>query len=226
VYSAEDGRWEFRPGPVFSHVVLVDELNRTPPRTQSALLETMEEQQVTVDGESWPLPHPHLVVATQNPHSHVGTYPLVDSQLDRFALCTTIGYPDAETEARLVRHDGGKFALDALGPVADPASWAQAQRATEAVGVSEAVARYAVELSRATRGAPGVRAGASPRASIWLIRAAQAHAVLSGRGYVVPGDVKAVAVGCLAHRLATEQGIGHAVAVVRELLDSVAAPRP
>ena len=226
VFSAEDGRWEFRSGPVFSNVVLVDELNRTPPRTQSALLETMEEQQVTVDGESWPLPRPHLVVATQNPHTHLGTYPLVDSQLDRFALCTTIGYPDAETEARLVRHDGGKFALDHLAAVTDLARWSKAQRATETVQVGEAVARYAVDLARATRHAAGVRLGASPRASIWLVRAAQAHAVLSGRGYVVPGDVKAVAVDCLAHRLGAEHGIGQSQAIVRELLDSVPAPRP
>jgi MoxR-like ATPase len=226
VFSTEDSRWEFRPGPVFSNVVLVDELNRTPPRTQSALLETMEEQQVTVDGETWPLPRPHLVVATQNPHTHLGTYPLVDSQLDRFALCTTIGYPDADTEARLVRQDGGKFALDHLTAVADLRAWARAQRATGTVQVSEAVARYGVDLARATRHAASVRLGASPRASIWLVRAAQAHAVLSGRGYVVPGDVKAVAVGVLAHRLGTEHGTGQSQAIVRDLLDSVPAPRP
>jgi len=224
VFSADEGTWEFRPGPVFAHVVLVDELNRTPPRTQSALLETMEEQQVTVDGESWPLPNPHLVVATQNPHSQLGTYPLVDSQLDRFALCTTVGYPDAETEARLVRHHGGKFALHELEPVSDIAGWLAAQRATETVEVAPAVARYAVELARATRHAAGVRVGASPRASIWLIRTAQAHAVLANRGYVVPDDVKEVAPACLAHRLGADEGTG--LAVVQELLASTPSPRP
>jgi len=224
VFSADEGTWEFRPGPVFAHVILVDELNRTPPRTQSALLETMEEQQVTVDGESWPLPNPHLVVATQNPHSQLGTYPLVDSQLDRFALCTTVGYPDAETEARLVRHHGGKFALHELEPVSDIPGWLAAQRATETVEVAPAVARYAVELARATRHAAGVRVGASPRASIWLIRTAQAHAVLASRGYVVPDDVKAVAPACLAHRLGAGDGTG--LAVVRELLATTPSPRP
>src|SRR6204780_5974069 len=133
VFSPDAGTWEFRPGPVFAHVVLVDELNRTPPRTQAALLETMEEQQVSVDGESYPLPHPHLVIATQNPLSQLGTYPLVESQLDRFALATAIGYPDADTETRLVLHHGGKFALSALGPVCTTTGWLEAQRATEAV---------------------------------------------------------------------------------------------
>lgn len=226
VFSAEEGTWEFRRGPVFSHVVLVDELNRTPPRTQSALLETMEEQQVTVDGQSWPLPRPHLVVATQNPHSQLGTFPLVASQLDRFALCTTVGYPDAEVEARLLQHQGGKFALPQISPVCDPTNWLAAQRATEAVTVRPAVAGYAVALSGATRSAHGVRLGASPRATIWLIRVAQARAVLSGRGYVVPEDVKSVAPACLTHRLGTDEGADRAVSVVRELLESTPVPRP
>ena len=126
VFSPDTGTWEFRPGPVFAHVVLLDELNRTPPRTQSALLEAMEEQQVSVDGESWPLPRPHLVIGTQNPVGQLGTYPLVESQLDRFGLSTSIGYPDAEVETRLVLHSGGRYALDALTPVADPARWERA----------------------------------------------------------------------------------------------------
>jgi len=226
VFSPDAGTWDFRPGPVFSHVVLVDELNRTPPRTQAALLETMEEQQVSVDGESWPLPRPHLVIATQNPFSQLGTYPLVESQLDRFGLATAIGYPDADTEARLVRHAGGKFALEELRPVCTVEQWLRAQRATEAVEVAPAVAEYAVALCRASRHAGGVRLGASPRAAIWLIRSAQAHAVVSGRPFVTPDDVKAVAVACLAHRLLTDEGVDHGVAVVRGLLDTTPAPRP
>jgi MoxR-like ATPase len=226
VYAPDVGTWEFRPGPVFSHVVLVDELNRTPPRTQSALLETMEEQQVSVDGESWPLPRPHLVIATQNPLSQLGTYPLVESQLDRFALSTSVGYPDADTEMRLALHQGGRSALDRLGPACDAATWLAAQRATEDVTVTPAVAEYAVALCRASRGAPGVRLGASPRAAIWLVRAAQAHAVLAARAFVVPDDVKAVAVACLAHRLVSDQGSAHNVAVVRDLLQATPAPRP
>jgi len=226
VFSPDAGTWDFRPGPVFAHVVLVDELNRTPPRTQAALLESMEEQQVSVDGESWPLPRPHLVIATQNPFSQLGTYPLVESQLDRFALATAIGYPDGETEARLVRHSGGRFALEELRPVCTTNGWLAAQRATETVEVAPAIAEYAVALCRASRSAPGVRLGASPRAAIWLIRSAQAHAVLSGRAFVTPDDVQAVGVACLAHRLLTDGGVEQGVVVVRGLLESTPAPRP
>jgi MoxR-like ATPase len=226
VFSPDAGTWEFRPGPVFANVVLVDELNRTPPRTQAALLETMEEQQVSVDGESYPLPQPHLVIATQNPLSQLGTYQLVESQLDRFALATAIGYPDASTEAQLVLHHGGKFALSELKPVCNAAQWLAAQRATEAVKVDPTVAEYAVTLCRASRRAGGVRLGASPRAAIWLIRAAQAHAVLASRAYVTPADVQAVATACLSHRLMTDEGDAHGVAIVRGLLESTPSPRP
>jgi len=228
VFMPDTGSWDFRPGPVFAHVVLVDELNRTPPRTQSALLETMEERQVSVDGESWPLPQPHMVIATQNPRSQRGTFPLVESQLDRFAIATAIGYPDATQEAQLALHAGGTYALADLQPVCTPADWLQAQRATESVAVQQSIAEYAVEICRGTRTAPGVLVGASPRAAIWLIRSAQAHAVLSSRNYVVPDDVKAVAEACLAHRLITVEGDDHAqsTAVVRELLQATPSPRP
>ena len=229
VFMPDSGTWDFRPGPVFAHVVLVDELNRTPPRTQSALLESMEEQQVSVDGQSWPLPWPHLVIATQNPHSQRGTFPLVESQLDRFAMATAIGYPEAADEVKLALHRAGTYALAGLGPVCTPEEWGRAQRATESVTVSEAVAGYAVNLCRASRTAPGVHLGASPRAAIWLIRTAQAHAVLNGRAYVLPDDVKAVAVDCLSHRVLVadaEDGVGPSSGVVRGLLDSTPAPRP
>jgi MoxR-like ATPase len=229
VFSPDTSTWEFRPGPVFAHVVLVDELNRTPPRTQSALLETMEEQQVSVDGESWPLPRPHMVIATQNPLSQRGTFPLVESQLDRFAVATEVGYPDAATEAQLVLHRGGKFAIGDLRPVATPQSWLEAQRATESVPVKPAVAEYAVSVCRASRSAPGVRLGASPRAAIWLIRCAQAHAILARRSFVTPADVKSVAVGCLAHRLVTDEGEASATQgahIIENLLEGTPAPRP
>lgn len=229
VYSPEERSWEFRPGPVFAHVVLADELNRTPPRTQSALLESMEEGQVTVDGRTWPLPHPHLVIATQNPVTQRGTYPLVESQLDRFSLATTIGYPDAEQEVSIVTHHGGRSALPGIKPVCTPSAWLQAQEVTAGVSVADAVARYAVDVCRATRSAPGVALGASPRAAIWLIRSAQARAVLNGRSYVSPDDVKAVAVPCLAHRLVLADGaLGTAAAavVVHRVLESTPAPRP
>ena len=229
VYSPDTGGWEFRRGPVFAHVVLVDELNRTPPRTQSALLETMEEQQVSVDGEAIALPWPHLVIATQNPHSQLGTFSLVESQLDRFAIATSIGYPDAANETMLAMQRGGRYALADLKAICDPDGWSNAQLATESVHVEEAVASYAVELCRASRSAPGVLLGASPRAAIWLIRAAQAEAVLSARSYVTPDDVQTVAVGCLAHRLITDEShesINRAARVVRHLLDTTPTPRP
>jgi MoxR-like ATPase len=229
VFMPDTATWDFRPGPVFAHVVLVDELNRTPPRTQSALLETMEERQVSVDGQSWPLPQPHLVIATQNPHSQLGTFPLVESQLDRFAMATSIGYPDARDEVQLALHGGGTYALAALEAVCTPEEWGRAQQVTESIAVHDAVATYAVELCRSSRSAPGVYLGASPRAAIWLIRAAQAHAVLHGRPYVVPDDVKAVAVACLSHRILTleaDAGTDGAAAVVQDLLETTPAPRP
>lgn len=228
VYDPDTKAWEFRPGPVFAHVVLVDELNRTPPRTQSALLEAMEEQQVSADGESWPLPRPHMVIATQNPVSQRGTYPLVESQLDRFAVSTTIGYPGAADEAHLVMHEGGKFALAELRPVCTIEEWSSAQRATEALPVAEPVAEYAVAVCRATRAAPGVHLGASPRAAIWLIRCAQAHALLEGRDYVAPDDVKAMAVPCLAHRIVTDEPHVRAAGarIVESVLADTPSPRP
>jgi MoxR-like ATPase len=229
VFSPATGSWEFRPGPVFAHVVLVDEFNRTPPRTQSALLESMEEQQVSVDGHSWPLPRPHMVIATQNPRSQRGTFPLVESQLDRFAIATAIGYPDASHEAQLVSHEGGKFELENLIPVCTTEGWREAQEATASLPVAPAVAVYAVDICRATRTAPGVLLGASPRAAIWLIRAAQAHAVISGRNYVTPGDAKAVAVACLAHRIVgadEDEGIAGGSRVVHDILEAIPAPRP
>jgi MoxR-like ATPase len=225
VYSQDTQTWEFRPGPVFSHIVLLDELNRTPPRTQSALLEAMEEQQVSVDGESWPLPRPHLVLATQNPIGQLGTYPLVESQLDRFALSTAIGYPDAETEQHLALRRGGRVALGDLAPVCTVEQWGKAIESTAHVHVAEELAAYAVALCRATRQAAGVRLGASPRATISLVRSAQAHAVLYGRDFVSPTDVQAMAIPSLAHRLVTEQP-GQAVAAVTEVVQSVPAPRP
>jgi MoxR-like ATPase len=224
VFSPDSGTWDFRPGPVFAHVVLLDELNRTPPRTQSALLEVMEEQQVSVDGASWPLPRPHLVIGTQNPVGQLGTYPLVESQLDRFGVSTSIGYPDAEVETRLVLHSGGRYALDGLAPVADPARWQRAIRATESVQVVTAVAQYAVSLVRSTRSAGTVRMGASPRAAISLIRSAQAYAVLNGRPYVTPQDIQSVAVACLSHRLVAEGSGGEGAALVAQVISETPVP--
>lgn len=225
VYSQETGAWEFRPGPVFSHVVLVDELNRTPPRTQSALLEAMEEQQVSSDGTSWPLPQPHLVLATQNPVGQLGTYPLVESQLDRFSLSTPLGYPGADLETQLTLRHGGREALETLRPICTVENWQQVIEATRGIHVHEAVAEYGVAITRSTRGAPGVRLGASPRASISLVRSAQAHALLYGRNYVSPVDIQAMSFPSLAHRLLTDSGRSSR-AVLTDVLNAIPAPRP
>ncbi len=226
VYSPGTGTWTFRHGPVFAHVVLLDELNRTPPRTQSALLEAMEEQQVTVDGTTWPLPRPHHVIATQNPVGQLGTFPLVESPLDRIALSTPLGYPDANAEAQLTLHHGGRDALADLRPVCTTEQWARTIAVTRAVRVAPEIANYVVAISRATRQTGAVRLGASPRASIALVRAAQTHALVYGRDYVTPVDVQAMAVATLAHRLVTDGQPGAGAAVVSEVLRTTPAPRP
>jgi len=226
VFSPETREWDFRPGPVFAHVVLLDELNRTPPRTQSALLEAMEESQVSVDRTSWALPHPHLVIATQNPVGQLGTYPLVESQLDRFGLATSIGYPTADIEARLVLRDGGRSALHHLTPVCTIEEWERSLDTTAAVRVAPSVAGYAVAVVRATRSIGTVRLGASPRAAISLIRCAQAHAVLAGRPYVTPDDIQAMAVHCLSHRLVTDGSIRDRSEPVRQILATTPVPVP
>ncbi|MHB1986899.1 MAG: AAA family ATPase [Acidimicrobiales bacterium] len=229
IYNERTKDWEFRPGPVFAHVVLFDELNRTPPRSQAALLEAMEEGQVSVDGQSWPLPSPHLVLATQNPVEHTGTYPLVESQMDRFLLATRLGYPDAKTEAALALAHGAQPILAQLQPVATLETLAAAQAEVAALHVSQSVASYAVSVVRASRSLPDVRLGASPRATIAVLAAARAQAVLAGRGYVTPSDVKRVAAAALGHRLVVDAPTGWIDAgatIVRELLESVPAPRP
>lgn len=225
VYSQESGAWEFRPGPVFTHLLLVDELNRTPPRTQSALLEAMEEQQASVDGKSRQLPYPHFVIATQNPIGQLGTFPLVESQLDRFSLSTAIGYPDLETETYLALNHGGREALKSVEPICSVADWSRVIAASRQVHVSLEVAQYAVAITRATRQAPGVRLGASPRASISLIRSSQAHALLYGREYVSPSDVQAMAGPGLAHRLVVDS-IGRSHTIIQEVLRTTPAPKP
>jgi MoxR-like ATPase len=188
----------FRPGPVFANVVLVDELNRASPKTQSGLLEAMEEEQVTVDGTSWPIPRPCFVVATQNPSAGFdGTYALPAAQLDRFLTRVSLGYPDAAGEIALLRTPPP----DGSPPVTDTLGLLEAQRAVESVHASDAVLAYVVELVRYTRAHAQVDVGASPRATVWLLRAARARAALDGRDFVVPDDVRAVAAPVLAHRL-------------------------
>lgn len=229
VFNDSTRDWEFRPGPVFSHVVLFDELNRTPPRSQAALLEAMEEKQVSVDGQSWPLPSPHLVLATQNPVEQAGTFPLVESQMDRFLLATRLGYPDAATEAELAVGQGAQPVLVELDPVTTPQALSMAQAEVAAIHVHPTVAEYAVSIVRASRELPEVRLGASPRSAIGVLAAARAEAALSDRDFVTPGDVKKVVPAVLGHRLVVEGrrgSIDSGARIVEQLIESVPAPRP
>lgn len=196
----------FVPGPIFHQVLLADELNRASPKTQSALLEAMAERQVTVDGISHPLPDPFCVIATQNPLEQVGTYPLPESELDRFLLRLEIGYPPPEVEKRLLAGEGGTAALAALRPLADAAELRTWQAAVRSLTVREALLDYVLSLVRETRTHPGVQLGLSPRGGLALLAAARAHAFLAGREFALPEDVQAVFVAATAHRLVLRGG--------------------
>jgi len=201
LYDQRQGAFRFRAGPVFSNVLLADEINRTSPRTQSSLLECMDERQVTVDGRTHPLPQPFLVIATENPSDHEGVYPLPESQLDRFMTRLWLDYPTEDDEKLIVgRHLAGA-PIDALESVTDPETVRAMQAAVETVQVNDEVVAYAVALCRRTRVHPHVALGASTRATLQLSRLAQAHAVLAGRDYVLPDDVKRLALAVLAHRI-------------------------
>jgi MoxR-like ATPase len=201
IWNQERGDFEFRPGAVFANVVIGDEINRASPKTQSALLESMEEQQVTVDGATYPLPPPFLVVATQNPVEMDGTYPLPEAQRDRFMVRVAMGYPRAEDELRLLDTHVGADPLDALVPVADAEAVRRAILAVRGVHVSDALRRYVLDLAQATRTHPDLRLGASPRAGLQLVRAGRALAALSARDHVLPDDIRMLAGSVLAHRL-------------------------
>jgi MoxR-like ATPase len=228
VYGPATGVWDFRPGPVFNNVVLVDELNRASPRTQAALLEPMEERQVTADGATHPLPDPFFVVATQNPYGSAGTFPLPESQLDRFALVCTLGLPGRAAEREILDGQGGIEALDSLLPVTSPAELSATIAAVHVVHCAHTVRDYVLDVADATRSHPGIVIGASPRASLGLLRAAQAHATVMGRDFVSPDDVKRVAPAALAHRIVLTHGIDvHAGwMAVGEIVGSVESPRP
>jgi MoxR-like ATPase len=225
VFDRETSRFEFRPGPIFANIVLGDEINRTPPKTQSALLESMEEHQVTVDGVTYPLPTPFMVIATQNPIEHEGTYPLPVSQLDRFLMRLHLGYPDPAAEVDLLERHGVEEPLVNLGAVATPQQVLDLMDKVKEVHCSSAVQRYIVDLANATRTHPAVLLGMSPRAALALQRAGRAWAVLHGRDYVLPDDVKALALPVIGHRLelrtARTAGTDHVASVVNELLAKV-----
>ncbi|TMG50147.1 MAG: MoxR family ATPase [Chloroflexi bacterium] len=202
MYDQRAERFEYHPGPLAANVVLVDEINRATPRAQSALLEAMQERQVTVDETTHPLPDPFLVIATQNPVELEGTFPLPEAQLDRFLFVLNLGYPDADDEDAILRvHGPSTVRPETLSPLFDAPVIARLRDEVRKVRVGDAVRRYVVDLIRATRRVDGVELGASPRAALALYRAAQAHAAIRGRAYVLPDDVKAQAVAVLRHRL-------------------------
>ena len=201
IYDQKAGCFAFHAGPVITHVLLADEINRTIPRTQSSLLECMEERQVTVDGQTHPLPAPFFVMATQNPIELEGTFPLPEAQLDRFLLKTRLGYPDRDEEIRIMERFRESDPLEQLNAVVTPNDITKLQQARRRILVSEPVRDYIADMVRATRDHPAVRFGASPRGSLGLMRAAQARAILQGRAYILPDDVKYLARPVLAHRL-------------------------
>ncbi len=206
VYDAKSGEFSFKEGPVFTHLLLADEINRTPPKTQASLLEAMEERQVTVEGHARPLPDPFIVAATQNPVEYEGTYPLPEAQLDRFLLKLTVALPERDAEYQVLRRhldgfDPRDLAGAGLRPVAGAADLATARAAVARVTVAPEVAAYVVDLVRATRTSPSLRLGVSPRGAVALVSAARAWAWLSGRDYVSPDDVKALARPTLRHRV-------------------------
>ncbi|MCC6465402.1 MAG: MoxR family ATPase [Planctomycetes bacterium] len=201
VYRQQDGTFEFREGPVFTHILLADEINRATPRTQSALLEAMSEQQVSSEGQTRKLPRPFFVIATQNPIEHAGTYPLPESQLDRFMLKFEVGYPGADEEKRILFEHAQGDTLQHVEQVLNREDVLVVQEAVKKVRVEPAIADYILEIVNETRNNPKLVSGVSPRGSVALFRAAQAHALIEGRDFVVPDDVKALAVPVLSHRV-------------------------
>ena len=225
IWNSHDSQFEFHPGPVFANVVLVDEINRTSPKTQSGLLECMQERSVTADGESHELARPFVVLATQNPAEFEGTYPLPEAQLDRFMVSVSLGYPAAAAEAEMLDVHGEQDFVLELEPVADIGDVLAAQRLAQSVHGSEALRRYVVSVGAATRAHADIDVGASPRANLMLFRAAKAFAALHGRDHVLPDDVQDLAPGVLAHRLILGPGVEEAdrLTVVRDVVEKLPA---
>jgi len=231
IYSAAEQRFEFKQGPVFTNVLLADEINRTTPKTQSALLEAMNEGQVTVDSYSHTLPRPFLVIATQNPVEHHGTYPLPESQLDRFLMRVHMGYPGTESERQILRAEGGTAQLEQLRPVMSAGEVLAMQEEAEKVRVDDALVTYTLELVRRTRESEYLALGVSPRGALMLYRAAQALAFLEGRRFAQPADFKSLAIPVFAHRVvvnaryaSTLKKSDQADQILKDIVESVAVP--
>ncbi len=231
IFNPETRQFETRPGPVFTNIVLADEINRAPPRTQSGLLEAMQEGAVTIDDRTYDLPRPFTVLATQNPLEHHGTYPLPESQLDRFLMRLTIGYPDEDWERRILQESAAPVdPLEAVAPVLGPDEVLGLQARVGEVRAAPDLVDYAMGIVRATRDDDRVRLGVSPRGAISLLRAARAYALVDGRDYLAPDDVRRLVVPCLAHRIVPvgSAGAGEAYdetrVILEDILDAVEAP--
>jgi MoxR-like ATPase len=228
IFNQKTREFEFRPGPVFSNILLADEINRATPRTQSALLEAMGERQVTVDGVTYPLEQPFLLLATQNPIEYEGTFPLPEAQMDRFLFRISLGYPNLSSEDAMLQMQQLGHPIDSLQQAVEKSSLAELQRKVRQVHVEESVRRYILEIVKSTRQHPALSLGASPRGSLSLYHTAQARAALQGRDYVIPDDVKSIAVACLAHRMMMnpEDALsgGTTEDAIRELLKKIVVP--
>ncbi len=231
IYSAAEQKFEFKRGPVFTNVLLADEINRTTPKTQSALLEAMNENQVTVDGHSYPLPQPFLVIATQNPVEHHGTYPLPESQMDRFLIRARMSYPDAAAEREVLRSEAGAARLEDIRSVLTGEDVLAMQEEVKAVRVDDSLVDYALRIVQRTRESQHLSLGVSPRGSLMLYRAAQAMAYLDGRGFCVPEDFKILAVPVFGHRVVVSARYSSTLRkseqsdeVLRDIVESVEVP--
>jgi MoxR-like ATPase len=231
VYNQQESLFEWKPGPIFANVILADEINRTTPKTQSALLEAMAEQHVTVEGVTHPLPSPFMVLATQNPIEHHGTYPLPESQLDRFMLRLRIGYPSAADERQILRDREHAEPLDEMQPVMSAADVLELQHSVSKVSVDDAIVDYLMRIVAATRASEMLDLGVSPRGTLSLFRAAQALALTEGRSYCLPDDVKRLVIPIFAHRIAVSSRYSSALrrseeaeAVLREIMKTISVP--
>ncbi|HKV05905.1 MAG TPA: MoxR family ATPase [Candidatus Acidoferrales bacterium] len=231
VYNPAAQEFEFKPGPIFANIIVADEINRTTPKTQSALLEAMNESQITVDNHTHPLPQPFLVLATQNPIEHHGTYPLPESQLDRFLMRIRMGYPARASEKEIIRNHSGISNADRLAPVMDAADVVAMQKTVSHVKVEESLLDYALEIVERTRQTEQLSLGVSPRGTVMLHRAAQARAFLEGRDYCLPDDFKRLIVPVFAHRVvvssryvSTQKKSEQAEAILREILETTRVP--
>ena len=231
VFNSANQEFEFKPGPIFAKIIVADEINRTTPKTQSALLEAMNESQITVDNHTHPLPNPFLVLATQNPIEHHGTYPLPESQLDRFLMRIRMGYPSRESEKEILRNNAGGSALDKIAPLMDAADVAGMQLAVSRVKVDDSLLDYSLEIVERSRTTEQLSLGVSPRGAVMLYRAAQARAFLEGRDYCLPDDFKQLIVPVFAHRVvvsskyvSVQKKSEQAESILRDFIDTTRVP--